>query len=276
MPEGPEVRREADAIAVALVQQSIEQLSFGLDHLQRHRDSLLGASVREVTSRGKAMLIRFDNELTMFSHNQLYGRWFVRPRGELPRTNRLLRVALHTKKNSALLYSASNIEILDPLALAEHPFLNALGPDALDAELHWRALTERLLSEEFRRRSLASLLLDQGFVAGIGNYLRSEILFAAAVSPYVRPIELEQNAAKRLAQAILTLTRRSYMTKGITRSIASVERDERRGVLYEDYRFAVFGRQGQPCYACGTEISGTTMTARRLYFCSHCQSVDSS
>ena len=112
MPEGPEIRLVADRLEAALGGQIVEEVYFGLPRLQAFSESLQGRRVTCVESRGKALLTRFDSGLTLYSHNQLYGRWYVEPRGKLPRTNRNLRVGLHTATRSALLYSASEIAVL--------------------------------------------------------------------------------------------------------------------------------------------------------------------
>ncbi|GIS20929.1 MAG: hypothetical protein CM15mP120_28450 [Pseudomonadota bacterium] len=91
-----------------------------------------------------------------------------------------------------------------------------LGPDALDESVHWRDILTLLLAPQFQRRTLAALYLDQGFVAGIGNYLRSEILFEARVNPFDRPCDLSRRQLGRLAQTTLDLTRQSLATAGIT------------------------------------------------------------
>ena len=91
------------------------------------------------------MLTRFDNGLTLYSHNQLYGRWYTTRRPQLPNTARQLRVALHTQTHSALLYSASDIAVLSDRQLSEHPFLSRLGPDILDRSLTASRIAERLL-----------------------------------------------------------------------------------------------------------------------------------
>jgi len=272
VPEGPEVRREADQIADVLQGRRLTAVYFGLPRLRRHVEQVLDARVRLVTSRGKAMLIHLDNGLTLFSHNQLYGRWMIRRRGELPRTRRSLRMALHTEADSALLYSASTIEVLDAAELAAHPFLRRLGPDVLDADLTWRDVKRRLLSDACRNRSLASLYLDQGFLAGLGNYLRSEILFAARVPPQAKPSELSTAVLGALARATLTISRRAYATGGVTNPPGRVTRLRKAGARKRrEYRFAVFDRQHQPCFDCGAEILRITATSRRLYYCPQCQ-----
>ena len=56
----------------------------------------------------------------------------------MPRTQRQLRVLLETESHRALLYSATDIEMLDSSELASHPFLLRIGPDILDSDLPGR------------------------------------------------------------------------------------------------------------------------------------------
>ena len=111
MPEGPEIRRAADRIAAVLTGRRLEDVWFGLPRLERFADELVGCRVDRVDTHGKALLIRFDLGLSLFAHNQLYGVWYLRKRGEFPRTGRRLRVALHTETGSPLLYSTSDIAV---------------------------------------------------------------------------------------------------------------------------------------------------------------------
>ncbi len=178
MPEGPEIRLAADKVARVLVDHAIVEVEFGLRRLSRFEKRLTDATVTAVDTRGKAMLTRFDNGLTLYSHNQLYGKWYTMRRPRLPKTMRQLRVGLHTETHRALLYSASDIEVLTERELERHPFLCRVGPDILDPTLSTDNIVDRLGSAMFRNRALGGLYLDQAFLAGNGNYLRSEILWA--------------------------------------------------------------------------------------------------
>ena len=161
MPEGPEIRRAAMRIDKVLRGREAEIVDFAQPHLRRYGSVLSGQQIDWVSSRGKALLTRFSNGLTMYSHNQLYGRWYIVRRDQLPATNRTLRVAIHTATQSALLYSASDIEVLTPETLPLQKYLARLGPDALDDRVHWRDIVALLESPKFRRRTLAALYLDQ-------------------------------------------------------------------------------------------------------------------
>lgn len=265
------MRRAADELDQVLARRSAKSVEFGLSGLGKYDSVLSGRRIRSVRCRGKALLIAFAGDLTVYTHNQLYGKWFVRPRGKLPTTNRQLRLRIDTREHSALLYSASDIDVLDDAQLAGHPYLSKLGPEALDTMVVPTAIERRLADTRFKSRSLAALYLDQSFLAGIGNYLRSEILFAARIAPAKKAAQLDRAARQRLARQSLAITRRSYRTGGITNAPRFVNPQKASGLPRGRYRFFVFARAGQGCYLCGTKIVRTNLSGRRLYYCPSCQ-----
>jgi endonuclease-8 len=271
MPEGPEIRLAADKIARVLVGRPVVAVEFGLPALDRYRRRLEGSTVTAVETRGKAMLTRFDNDLSLYSHNQLYGRWYTTRRPRLPATGRSLRVALHTATHSALLYSASDIDVLTPEEEATHAFLSRVGPDILDRNLDTDAVLQRLQDKRFRNRGAGALYLDQAFLAGNGNYLRSEILHVARVHPAERPADIDTRRLRELARLTLVISRRSYRTRGITVTPTLDKSLREQGLGFERRRFYVFGRAGKPCHHCGSRIEHTTVGSRRLYLCPDCQ-----
>lgn len=140
----------------------------------------------------------------------------------------------------------------------------------IDADVTEADVLAQLDDPRFRGRQLAALLLDQSFLAGMGNYLRSEVLHAAGIDAGRRPRELDDGERGQLARALLDVPRRSYRSRGVKRSRAKL-----RGDLQVDhgdaFRFRVFGRAGEPCEACGASIEKVTLAGRRLYRCSDCQ-----
>ena len=271
MPEGPEIRIAADRIARVLEGQRVEDVELNLPRLRHFRVELLGASIIRVETRGKAMLTRFDNRLTIYSHNQLYGRWYTVRRPRMPKTQRQLRVELSTSTHKALLYSASDITVLDDNELSTHPFLKRAGPDILDRSLTQSKITERLRAVEFRNRLLGSLYLDQAFLAGNGNYLRSEILWAAGIEPRRKAASLTSIECDALARQTLKIAWRSYRSGGVTLTPALASTLRAEGISRKDYRFYVFGREGRPCRRCDSKIERHKMGGRNLFTCRHCQ-----
>ncbi|HFZ1292542.1 TPA: endonuclease VIII, partial [Klebsiella pneumoniae] len=182
MPEGPEIRRAADKLEAAIKGEPLTNVWFAFPQLQPYQTQLTGQRVTHIATRGKALLTHFSGGLTLYSHNQLYGVWRVVDAGVEPQSNRVLRVRLQTASKAILLYSASDIDILTAEQVANHPFLLRVGPDVLDMTLTAEQVKARLLSAKFRNRQFSGLLLDQAFLAGLGNYLRVEILWQVGLS----------------------------------------------------------------------------------------------
>ena len=275
MPEGPEIRREALSLAEVLIGETLVRADYRVPRLARRARTLRGKLVVGVVSRGKALLVAYSNGLTHYSHNQLYGRWRVVPlaalAGLLDERAASIRVVLETRANAAVLLSATQIDLLTARELAGQPYLARLGPDVLDPSTTVAAVEARLRDPAFSRRSLASLLLDQHFLAGLGNYLRSDILHATGLRHAVRPADLDAGAITRLARATLALPRQSLRTGGTTNDLQTVRRLRSQGVTPGARRFRVYGREGLPCWTCRTRVRRKDVGGRAIYFCSRCQ-----
>jgi endonuclease-8 len=273
MPEGPEIRRAADRIEAVLKSQRVEKIVFGLPRLEQYESVFTDTRVLGIETRGKALLTHFDNDLSIYSHNQLYGVWRIVRRDQFPNTRRQLRLAIHTHQHSALLYSASDISVWERHRIEEHPFLSRIGPDILHPNLQWRDVAERLSSPRFRNRALSSVYLDQAFLAGLGNYLRSEILFSSGVHPSKKARELTRGQVGKLARATLTVAQQSYVTGGVIVSDRDYKASRAKGVTHGQSRFFVFARASKPCRVCKTKIQRSSANSRRIYICPTCQPV---
>lgn len=262
MPEGPEIRRAADTLEAAIKGKPLTDVWFAFAQLQPFASQLIGQRVTGMETRGKALLTHFSNGLTLYSHNQLYGVWRVVDSDETPQTTRVLRVRLQTADKAILLYSASDIEMLTPEQLAAHPFLQRVGPDVLDPRLTPEEVKDRLISTRFRNRQFSGLLLDQAFLAGLGNYLRVEILWQVGLTGNHKARDLSDSQLNALSHALLDIPRLSYTTRG------QVDENKHHGALF---RFKVFHRDGEPCERCGGRIEKTTLSSRPFYWCPGCQ-----
>jgi formamidopyrimidine-DNA glycosylase len=144
--------------------------------------------------------------------------------------------------------------------------LGGLGPEPLDPAFTVKVLKERLYG---RRRALKPLLLDQTFVAGIGNIYADEALFYARLHPKRLANSLSQAEIKALHQAI-----QKVLTLGIEREGASIESyikpDGSRGDMQN--AVAVFRRTDSPCIRCGQPIKRIVISGRSTHFCPSCQS----
>jgi len=135
----------------------------------------------------------------------------------------------------------------DPLAIAESEFI------------------ERL---QARRGRIKPLLLDQHFLGGIGNIYADEALFRAGIHPRAIAARLSRARARRLYRAIQEVLRAAIESGGSSIS-DYVDGDGRRGSF--QLRHAVYGKQGEPCVACGTPIRRIVLAQRGSHYCPKCQ-----
>ena len=136
-----------------------------------------------------------------------------------------------------------------------------LGPEPLAPAFAWEDLY-RLLHASGRR--LKPLLLDQGFLAGLGNIYTDEALFAAGLHPSLAANTLSEEQAERLWTAI-----RAVLQEGIERNGASIDWVYRGGNFQNHFR--VYRRTGKPCTVCGSPIQRQVVGQRSTHFCPVCQ-----
>ena len=138
-----------------------------------------------------------------------------------------------------------------------------LGPDALALraeDLHARSVRTH--------RAIKAALLDQRFVAGVGNIYADEALFAAQIHPGRSAHQMTNDDAKRLAAALRQILRQAIARGG------STIRDYRDGSGNPgsfQRRHKVYGRADQPCTRCGHPLLGTQIAQRTTVLCSVCQ-----
>jgi formamidopyrimidine-DNA glycosylase len=139
------------------------------------------------------------------------------------------------------------------------------GPEPLSSSFTARRLAERLRGRSAR---LKSLLLDQSFVAGIGNIYADEALWRARLHPLRRADTLSESEVRRLHRAIRTVLRQGIANRGASFS-DYVGADGEPGDNAE--QLAVYQRTGAPCLRCGRPIARIVIGQRSTHFCPHCQ-----
>jgi len=271
MPEGPEIRRAADRIGKALIGQTLQSVNLPYVTFLGREHLIEGQTVVDVTSRAKAMLIRFENGWTMYSHNQLYGRWTVNLVSTKNTMRRSLRAEFCTSKHAIRLWSATDIDLIPTAEEPLHTFLARLGPDVLDERVTAEVLHQQLVSKQCFRKKAATLMLDQRSFAGLGNYLRSEILFAAGVHPDDRPCDLPEERLKIWAEAIKSVTVQAYEKGGVTVPKEVAAAGKARGEPRRTWRHYAFCRNERPCLKCATLVVRLRYGGRRLDHCPQCQ-----
>lgn len=221
-----------------------------------------GQRIEEIGRRGKFMLFQLTEDVLVI-HLRMSGDLLVEP-VDAP-------VALHHR---LILYLSGGIRLAfnDTRKFGRAwftqdtaPLLGSLGPEPFSEELTPEGFHERLLRS---KRQLKPLLLDQTFLAGLGNIYTDEALNLAGLHPLRRADRLTLEQSGRLLESIRTVLRQGIQTHG-----ASIDWVYRGGDFQNHFR--VYQRTGQPCLQCGTPIERITLGQRGTHFCPHCQPIDS-
>jgi endonuclease VIII len=219
MPEGPTIRNTADLLRETLGGQRITNFSSRLKKAAAEdwAEKITGQRVCAVRAHGKNLFIDFANDWTLYTHMLMWGAWHVYAQGEPWRKEaRKARVVLETATHCAVLFSAPVCQLLHTSELATHP-TSELGPDLLAEDF---GPAERA---EIRRRlqaqndaAIGEAIMNQTVMAGIGNILKSEILFAARIHPQRAAASLSDDEFERLITTSQDMMRRAYDTRSFT------------------------------------------------------------
>lgn len=264
MPELPEVETIARTLRPSLVGRRILSTrllwprSLAAPAPEDFDARIGGQEILDVGRRAKYLHLRLGAG-HLFIHLRMSGDLWLRPASETPAAHDRLHLVLDDRQ--ALVFN-------DPrkfgrVWLVENPLdvTGDLGPEpfAEDFTAAWlhRALTTR-------RRQLKPLLLDQSFLAGLGNIYTDEALYRAGLHPLALSDSVTVKQAARLFHAI-----RAVLETGIANNGASIDWVYRGGG-FQNY-FNVYGREGQPCPTCGTIIKKIVVGQRGTHFCPNCQ-----
>jgi len=258
MPEGDAVWRTARQLHQALAGRVLTRSDFRVPRFATA--DLTGRTVTGAVSRGKHLLIRTSDGVTVHTHLRMDGSWRVRPAGDRIAQTHRIRLILANHEWQAIGYQLGVVEII--ATAAEERAVGYLGPDVLGPDWDPAEATRRLLADP--SRPVGEALLDQRNLAGVGNIFATEMLFLRGLSPW-RPVGevADLRALVELGHRLLDANkeRSGIVTTGVAR----------RG---EEHW--VYGRAGQPCRRCGTAIvravQGDPGEERVRFWCSHCQS----
>ncbi len=274
MPELPEVETTARLIRPRLLGREIaaarvrwERSLGGLSAAAFGR-RVRGARVVSVWRRGKLILLDLERagELAgwLVCHLGMTGRLLVEEAGTPPGPWARVSLGLDDGRRLHLVdpRKFGRLEVVRDL----EDRLGHLGPEPLGGEFTGAWLIRALRS---RRRRLKPLLLDQGFLAGLGNIYADESLHRARLHPLRASHRVPAEAARRLHAAIRWTLRRAIEREGSSFD-AFYRTPEGQPGRYQS-QFRVYGRQGQPCPACGATLVRIVVGQRGTHLCRRCQ-----
>ena len=227
-------------------------------------ERLVGRTLIGTGRRGKIILLDFGDVVGAI-HLMISGRVLRLPEWQEP--DRMNTAVLEFEDGLVLAFTRlwlGYFNLYEPEEIENHLLISRLGPDPFSEEF-----TVDYLTQTFRRKAnIKGMLLDQTVIAGLGNIYVDEVLFAAGVHPTRRANTLNPEEIQKIYASTRDILRRAIESRGTTF-------DSYHDAFGETGKFQnhlqVFTRNGEPCLACGTEISKMKVAGRGTHACPTCQ-----
>ena len=217
--------------------------------------------IQDVTRRAKFIIIHFPSSILAI-HLRMTGKLFFPVANHIPKHTTAVikldsrkKLIFHDTRKFGRIYLYND---LTPINERHGP--EPLGKNFSVGWLH-RALQQR-------KRNIKALLLDQSFLAGLGNIYVDESLWAAGIHPGSISNALPAARIRRLHEAVQAILKAAITAKGTT-IIDFSYLNGQNGRYTSQLR--IFGRKGQPCITCGRDIEKIKVAGRGTYVCSRCQ-----
>jgi len=229
-------------------------------------DAVEGRRIERVARRGKYLVLKLEDEVYLVMHLRMTGNLLLATGSEDPRYT---RVRMNLESGERLVFAdvrrfGTGVVLLGAVARDQY-FDSRLGVEPLGDDFTTDALRELARG---RRAPVKSFLLAQERIAGVGNIYADESLWRACIHP-LRPVgTLRRPQLDTLRDAVVETLEAGIDARGATiddfRNLDGAEGS------FQD-RFVVYGREGEPCYRCGTPIRKLRVAQRGTYVCPRCQ-----
>lgn len=272
MPELPEVETIVRHLRETVVTAVIEQVEVILPKVIRTPDPavftqmLTNRQVTAVRRRGKYILLGLSGDLVLVVHLRMTGQLIYEPAG-----------GAYPKHTHVVLHlSAGRLRFTDLRRFGRFWLVPIAELDTVSGlrDLGVEPLSPGFRSGDFvaalgrRRGMIKALLLNQCFIAGMGNIYTDEALFRARIHPQRKANEISAAQARNLYRAMQKVLQEGIAFGG-TSVRDYVDGRGREGRFQDMLR--VYGRRGEPCPRCGEPIARIKTAGRGTYFCPHCQ-----
>lgn len=235
--------------------------------VEEFRQALIGQTITDVNRRGKYLLFRFSNNLTMISHLRMEGKYFNQKQGKP--IDKHTHVVFKFTDGTELCYHDTRkfgrMRLVKTGTEMSVAGLKTIGPEPTDQDFtveYFRKILKR------SRGKIKPFLLNQRHVAGLGNIYADEVLWMSKINPEQPANSLSDEQIRLLHDNIIKEIAVATKYKGTTvHSFTNAFGDA--GVFQE--RLHAYGRGGEKCERCGTKMVKIKVAERGTTFCPHCQ-----
>ncbi len=268
MPELPEVETVVAGLRQTVLGRTIRRIEILCpkivkSNLRSLTNRLPGRRIEEISRRGKNILFSLSDKNTLLAHLGMTGHMFYFTKKTQKDKHDVAVFKFKDAQGELHFHDTRKFGKLLLLTNGQQP-LQKLGPEPLQI-----SLSEIVKLFRSRKRMLKPALLDQSFIAGIGNIYADESLFEAKLHPQRTTDKLSDEEIKRLYQAIRKTLNKAIKTGGSSvNNYVDVEGNPGHFQIYHK----VYGKEGKPCPRCGAKIKRILVGQRSTHFCPKCQS----
>lgn len=269
MPELPEVQTVVDHLRNDLIGEKIVSIdplwhktltNFAPKDLLKNNQM---QEISDITRRAKYIILKLPSSILAI-HLRMTGKLYLINNDKIPNhTTAILGLSSGKKlifedtRKFGRIYLFENIDLIN----------QRLGPEPLDDGFTPDLFISAL---KVKKRNIKALLLDQSFIAGLGNIYTDESLWLSGIHPHSISNVIPKTVVKKLHHAIQTILKDAIAAKGTT--IISFSYLNGKSGNYTA-RLNVFGRNEKPCLQCGYEIEKIRVAGRGTYVCRQCQRI---
>ena len=234
--------------------------------LKFFKKTLSGAKIKDVRRRAKLLILELDNNYTLVIHLKMSGQLIYNGQ-----KTKHMHLIYHFTDGSKLIHN--DLRQFGYVKLIPADKLEELleekekyGPEPLNKDFTLK-IFEGLL-KKYPKKRIKPLLMDQTFLAGIGNLYADEILFASSVLP-TRPVgRIKLAEAKKIYQNIKKILTLAIKYRGTSADLY-IDAQGKKGNFLS--KLKVYQREGQKCFRCGAIIKRIKINSRSAFFCPRCQ-----
>lgn len=268
MPEGDTIYRTAVVLRRAMQGQVVTGFDVVAPKVSAaaRDEPIVGSTIDAIESNGKHLFITFSTpeRIVLHTHMKMSGSWHVyRPDERWWEPESEARVVIRTERVIAPCFHPPIVELLTTKELGLHRVVSRLGPDIIREGFDVDEAIRRIRENE--DRDIATALLDQHAISGIGNVFKVEALFLARISPWTQVRDIDDATLREII---------GHARKLIRLNRSGGQRRTHFGLSVRE-RMWVDERAGLPCRVCGTMIESGWHPdeVRKSWFCPKCQDV---
>jgi len=269
MPELPEVETvrvflEKNIINEKTTSVKIENKNLRFVITKDISQILSNSTITKISRRGKYLLFLYNNNYTLLFHLGMTGFFRIERKYVFRKHDHLIFNFTNKKLIFNDIRKFGFVKIFNAKEIFKCSHLKNLGPEPLSSKFCYEYFKKNLN----RKTNIKNLLMNQSFVAGLGNIYCSEILFRSNIKP-IRPSNLIKNyEIDKILHSVKKILLNSIKLGGTTIKNFVVS-DEKIG--YFKNKLMVYGRSGLSCFKCKNKIAKITQSGRSTFFCSQCQ-----